>query len=94
MRELRRVDPADTDAVVAALPGADLVWLESPTNPLLEVADLSAIAAAAHDVGALMVLDCIASGAIWVDMAATGVDVLISAPQKGWSAPPSAVELR
>ncbi|MFN7225597.1 MAG: aminotransferase class V-fold PLP-dependent enzyme, partial [Paracoccaceae bacterium] len=47
-------------------------------------------AAAAHEVGALMVLDCIASGCIWVDMAATGVDVLISAPQKGWSASPSA----
>lgn len=51
---------------------------------------LAAMAAAAHEVGALMVLDCIASGCIWVDMAATGVDVLISAPQKGWSASPSA----
>ena len=51
---------------------------------------LTAVAAAAHDVGALFVLDCIASGAVWVDMAATGVDVLISAPQKGWSASPSA----
>ncbi len=51
---------------------------------------ITAMAAAAHEVGALMVLDCIASGAIWVDMAATGVDVLISAPQKGWSASPSA----
>jgi aspartate aminotransferase-like enzyme len=39
-------------------------------------------------VGALFVLDCIASGAMWVNMAATGVDVLISAPQKGWSGPP------
>ena len=48
------------------------------------------IAEAAHEVGALMVLDCIASGCIWVDMQATGVDVLISAPQKGWSASPSA----
>ena len=48
------------------------------------------MAQAAHDVGALMVLDCIASGCVWVDMAATGVDVLISAPQKGWSASPSA----
>ncbi len=47
-------------------------------------------AAAAHEVGALFVLDCIASGAIWVDMREVGVDVLISAPQKGWSAPPSA----
>jgi len=51
---------------------------------------IRAMAEAAHDVGALMVLDCIASGCIWVDMAATGVDVLISAPQKGWSASPSA----
>jgi aspartate aminotransferase-like enzyme len=51
---------------------------------------ITAMAAAAHEVGALLVLDCIASGCIWVDMAATGVDVLISAPQKGWSASPSA----
>jgi aspartate aminotransferase-like enzyme len=51
---------------------------------------ISQMAAAAHEVGALVVLDCIASGCIWVDMAATGVDVLISAPQKGWSASPSA----
>lgn len=51
---------------------------------------ISQMAAAAHEVGALMVLDCIASGCVWVDMAATGVDVLISAPQKGWSASPSA----
>ncbi len=51
---------------------------------------ITAMAAAAHEVGALVVLDCIASGCIWVDMAATGVDVLISAPQKGWSASPSA----
>jgi aspartate aminotransferase-like enzyme len=51
---------------------------------------ITAMAAAAHEVGALMVLDCIASGAVWVDMKKTGVDVLISAPQKGWSASPSA----
>jgi aspartate aminotransferase-like enzyme len=51
---------------------------------------IAAMAEAAHEVGALLVLDCIASGCIWVDMAATGVDVLISAPQKGWSASPSA----
>ncbi|QCO56985.1 alanine--glyoxylate aminotransferase family protein (plasmid) [Pseudorhodobacter turbinis] len=51
---------------------------------------ITQMAAAAHEVGALMVLDGIASGCIWVDMAATGVDVLISAPQKGWSASPSA----
>lgn len=51
---------------------------------------IAAMAAAAHEVGALMVLDCIASGCIWVDMAALGIDVVISAPQKGWSASPSA----
>lgn len=51
---------------------------------------LSEMATAAHEVGALLVLDCIASGCIWVDMAATGVDVVISAPQKGWSASPAA----
>ncbi len=51
---------------------------------------ITALAEAAHEVGALMVLDCIASGCVWVDMKATGVDVLISAPQKGWSASPSA----
>lgn len=51
---------------------------------------LRAVADAVHDVGGLFVLDCIASGCAWVDMKATGVDVLISAPQKGWSASPSA----
>lgn len=51
---------------------------------------IAKMAEAAHEVGALMVLDCIASGCIWVDLEATGVDVLISAPQKGWSASPSA----
>ncbi len=51
---------------------------------------ISALATAAHEVGAIMVLDCIASGCAWIDMKATGVDVLISAPQKGWSASPSA----
>jgi len=49
---------------------------------------LRAVADAVHAVGGLFVLDCIASGAMWVDMAATGVDVLISAPQKGWSGSP------
>ncbi len=49
---------------------------------------ISAVANATHEVGGLFVLDCIASGALWVDMQATGVDILISAPQKGWSASP------
>ena len=49
---------------------------------------LIAVADAVHEAGGLFVLDCIASGTIWVDMKATGVDVLVSAPQKGWSGSP------
>lgn len=49
---------------------------------------ISALADAAHDVGALMVLDCVAAGTKWINMDKTGVDVLISAPQKGWSGSP------
>jgi aspartate aminotransferase-like enzyme len=49
-----------------------------------------AVAAAVHEVGGLFVLDCIASGALWVDMTELGVDVLLSAPQKGWSGSPCA----
>jgi aspartate aminotransferase-like enzyme len=49
---------------------------------------MRAVADAVHEVGGLFVLDCIASGAMWVDMKAVGVDVLISAPQKGWSSSP------
>lgn len=55
-----------------------------PTDYLKEVAE------AVHSVGGLFVLDCIASGAIWVDMKEVGIDVLISAPQKGWSGSPCA----
>jgi cystathionine gamma-synthase len=51
------VDIADTDAVVAALPGADLLWVESPTNPMLEVADLPALVAAAHAAGVRVAVD-------------------------------------
>ncbi|MCA0243770.1 MAG: aminotransferase class V-fold PLP-dependent enzyme [Proteobacteria bacterium] len=62
--------------------------VETAAGMLLPDDYLQAVAAAAHEVGALFVLDCIASGAIWVDMQATGVDVLVSAPQKGWSGSP------
>ena len=48
---------------------------------------IKAVADAAHEAGALFVLDCIASGTVWIDMEKLGVDVLISAPQKGWSGP-------
>ncbi len=64
--------------------------VETASGMILPDGYLKALAAAAHEVGALFVLDCIASGCVWVDMAAVGVDVLISAPQKGWSASPSA----
>jgi aspartate aminotransferase-like enzyme len=64
--------------------------VETASGIILPDDYVAALAAAAHEVGALMVLDCIASGCIWVEMRATGVDVLISAPQKGWSASPAA----
>ncbi|PRZ50378.1 aminotransferase class V-fold PLP-dependent enzyme [Tritonibacter scottomollicae] len=64
--------------------------VETAAGVILPDAYVTAMAEAAHEIGALMVLDCIASGCAWVDMKATGVDVLISAPQKGWSAAPSA----
>lgn len=64
--------------------------VETSSGVILPDDYLKAISEAARDVGALFVLDCIASGCVWVDMKATGVDVLISAPQKGWSASPSA----
>ena len=64
--------------------------VETSSGVILPDDYIKALAAAAHEVGALMVLDCIASGCVWVDMLESGVDVLISAPQKGWSAQPSA----
>jgi len=62
--------------------------VETSAGMILPDDYIAALAAAAHEVGGLFVLDCIASGTIWVDMQKTGVDVLISAPQKGWSGPP------
>lgn len=69
----------------------DLVFaphVETSSGILLPDDYLQRIAAAVHEHGGLFVLDCIASGTLWVDMRATGVDLLISAPQKGWSASP------
>lgn len=62
--------------------------VETASGILLPDDYLRTVSAAAREVGALFVLDCVASGAVWVDMQATGVDVLISAPQKGWSGSP------
>ncbi|MDC5697647.1 aminotransferase class V-fold PLP-dependent enzyme [Intrasporangium calvum] len=64
--------------------------VETASGILLPDSYVSALAAATHEVGGLLVLDCIASGAMWVDMEALDVDVLISAPQKGWSGTPCA----
>ncbi|MDF0599503.1 aminotransferase class V-fold PLP-dependent enzyme [Psychromarinibacter sp. C21-152] len=64
--------------------------VETSSGMILPDDYIRAVAQAAHDAGGLFVLDCIASGCVWADMKALGVDVLISAPQKGWSASPSA----
>ncbi|CUH48054.1 aminotransferase class V-fold PLP-dependent enzyme [Ruegeria atlantica] len=87
--------PAPIDEVVSTIreQRPDVVFaphVETSAGVILPDNYVTAMAAAAHEVGALMVLDCIASGCAWVDMKATGVDVLISAPQKGWSASPCA----
>ncbi|TVR60011.1 MAG: alanine--glyoxylate aminotransferase family protein [Gemmatimonadales bacterium] len=64
--------------------------VETSAGVILPDEYVAALSAAAHEVGALFVLDCIASGCVWVDMKALGVDILITAPQKGWSAQPCA----
>ena len=73
---------ADKPAVVFA------PHVETSAGMILPDGYLRAVADAVHQVGGLFVLDCIASGTIWVDMKATGVDVLVTAPQKGWSGSP------
>ena len=62
--------------------------VETAAGLLLPDDYLKAVADAVHEVGGLFVLDCIASGALWVDMRASGVDVIVSAPQKGWTGSP------
>ena len=64
--------------------------VETASGMLLPDEYLRAVADAVHAVGGLFVLDCVASGTLWLDMQAIGVDILISAPQKGWSASPCA----
>jgi aspartate aminotransferase-like enzyme len=85
--------PAPIDQVVATIRAEKpaVVFaphVETSAGMLLPDDYLTAMANAVHEVGGLLVLDCIASGALWVDMKATGVDVLVSAPQKGWSSSP------
>jgi len=85
--------PPPIDEVVAAIraqrPAVVFApHVETSAGMVLPDAYLRAVSDAVHEVGGLFVLDCIASGALWVDMQATGVDVLVSAPQKGWSGSP------
>jgi aspartate aminotransferase-like enzyme len=85
--------PCPAEEVVAAIAREkpDVVFaphVETAAGMILPDDYLRAVSDAVHAVGGLMVLDCIASGAMWVDMQATGVDVLVSAPQKGWSGSP------
>jgi len=85
--------PAPIEEVLATIAAQkpDLVFaphVETSSGMILPDDYLRAIADAVHAEGGLLVLDCIASGAIWVDMQDSGVDILISAPQKGWSGSP------
>lgn len=85
--------PAPIEEVVSAILAVkpDVVFaphVETSSGMILPQDYIQAMAEAVHSVGGLLVLDCIASGTIWVDMEECGVDILISAPQKGWSSSP------
>ena len=87
--------PAPIDEVVATIKAQkpDVVFaphVETSAGILLPDDYLRAVADAVHSVGGLFVLDCVASGTLWVDMVASGVDVLVTAPQKGWTGSPCA----
>ncbi|WP_333954677.1 aminotransferase class V-fold PLP-dependent enzyme [Psychrobacter sp. S4(2024)] len=75
---------ADKSAVVYA------PHVETSSGIILSEDYIKALSAAVHSVGGLLVIDCIASGCVWLDMKKLGIDVLISAPQKGWSSTPCA----
>lgn len=87
--------PAPVEQVVAQIlsEAPDVVFaphVETASGIILPDDYIAAVTRAVHQVGGLFVLDCIASGCVWVNMKELGVDVLISAPQKGWSAQPGA----
>ncbi len=87
--------PAPLDEVLAAIRAGqpDLVFaphVETSAGMMLPDDYLQAVVAAVHAYGGLFVLDCVASGAMWVDMKKTGVDIIVTAPQKGWSSTPCA----
>ncbi|MDO2933538.1 PLP-dependent aspartate aminotransferase family protein [Paeniglutamicibacter sulfureus] len=79
---VRRVDLADTDAAIAALAGADMAWLESPTNPMLEVADLPVLLAAAREAGVLTVVDNTFSTPLRQRPLQQGADVVVHSATK------------
>ena len=86
--------PVEIDVVVSKIKSEKpkIVFaphVETSAGIILPDDYIKAVSEAVHSVGGMFVLDCIASGAIWVDMKKCGVDVLISAPQKGWSASPA-----
>lgn len=85
--------PAPIDEVIATIYANQpkVVFaphVETASGMMLPDSYINAIGAAVREVGGYFVLDCVASGTVWVDMVANDVDVLISAPQKGWSASP------
>jgi len=85
--------PAPLEEVIATIEAEQpaLVFaphVETSAGMMLPDDYIRAVAGAVHEAGGMFVLDCIASGTVWVDMASLGVDVLISAPQKGWSGSP------
>ncbi len=87
--------PPPVGEVVAAIRQhkPDLVFaphVDTSSGIILPKEYMQAVAKAVHEHGGMFVLDCVASGTVWVDMKAIGVDVLVSAPQKGWSASPCA----
>ncbi|MGO2279234.1 aminotransferase class V-fold PLP-dependent enzyme [Psychrobacter sp. AOP7-D1-21] len=87
--------PVDIDTAVAKIkeekPAVVFApHVETSSGIILSNDYIKALSEAVHSVGGLLVIDCIASGCVWLDMKTLGVDVLISAPQKGWSSTPSA----
>ncbi len=86
--------PCPVEEVVATIKAQkpDVVFaphVETAAGMILPDDYIRKVTEAVHEVGGLFVLDCIASGCMWVDMQATGVDILVSAPQKGWSGSPA-----
>ena len=80
--QLRRVDIADTEAVLALLAGADALWIESPTNPMLEVADIRTLSDAAHAQGALVICDNTFATPLLQQPLSLGADVVLHSATK------------